>query len=136
MAGAEPTKCNRSFLNTLSSKTIRLAFFGMFRKGPTVGLDTPLSWQNQSHVSAVQPLASIVVFPYSLDRISEHMTCRWLALPRFVKDDQADLLLEEYNRLGSILHKMSVIELVRRVEIELSKNQTFQVMMLSALLTH
>ena len=40
MAMAEPTKCALSFLNSLSSRTIRAAFFAMFRKGPSVALDT------------------------------------------------------------------------------------------------
>ena len=42
MAMAEPTKCSLSFLNSLGSRTIRAGFFGMFRKGPSVALDTLL----------------------------------------------------------------------------------------------
>ena len=56
-----------------------------------------------------------------------------IGLLRFVKEDQANLLKDEYVRLGSVLNNMTVTQLVRRVEVELSKNQTFEVMNLSAL---
>ena len=42
MSLTEPVKCSRSYLNSLDSKTIRLAFFGMYRKSLTTALDTLL----------------------------------------------------------------------------------------------
>ena len=53
---------------------------------------------------------------------------------RFVKADQAQLLQQEYERLGRPLDKcpQGITELVRKVEIELSKNQTFKVLNLGA----
>ena len=43
MAAAEPDKCAKRFAQTLPSKTIRLAFYGMFRKPMTNPLDSFLA---------------------------------------------------------------------------------------------
>ena len=43
MEATEPIKANRSFTNKLGSKTIRLAFYGMFRKLPSDSTDSMLS---------------------------------------------------------------------------------------------
>ena len=53
--------------------------------------------------------------------------------PRFNKIDQGNLLIKEYKRLGSVLDSKKLVQLVRDVEVELSKNSTFRVMTLSHL---
>lgn len=50
---------------------------------------------------------------------------------RFDKAELTELLKAEYKRLGSVLEKCNVHELVKRVEVELSKNSTFKVLDMS-----
>ena len=52
---------------------------------------------------------------------------------RFDKDELQKILDQEYIRLGNVLDKMSLMELVKRSEIELSKNSTFSVLPLRSL---
>ncbi|CAL1154811.1 unnamed protein product, partial [Cladocopium goreaui] len=81
MEAVEKVKCGKSFLNTLTSKQLRLGFYGMFR----------------------------------LD-----------------KKELTELLTTEYQRLGSVLSgDKSLMDLIKLVEIELSRNTTFTVMNLS-----
>ena len=40
MEAVDAQKCSRGLLNALSSKQLRLAFFGLFRKDPFASLDT------------------------------------------------------------------------------------------------
>lgn len=42
MEALEPVNAARSYLNTLTSKQVRLGFFGMTRKDPSQPLDTLL----------------------------------------------------------------------------------------------
>lgn len=42
MEQIDNVKCGRGLLNSLSSKQIRLGFFGLFRKSPFAPLDTSL----------------------------------------------------------------------------------------------
>ena len=42
MEASEPIKANRSFTNKLGSKTIRLGFYGMYRKLPSDSTDSIL----------------------------------------------------------------------------------------------
>lgn len=43
MEAVEKVKCGKSFLNTLTSKQLRLGFYGMFRKSPFSPLDSCLT---------------------------------------------------------------------------------------------
>ena len=44
MEAIEPVNAARSYLNTLTSKQVRLGFFGMTRKDPSQPLDTLLGF--------------------------------------------------------------------------------------------
>ena len=50
---------------------------------------------------------------------------------RFVKADQAKLLIDEYDRLGRPMTHCTLVELIQKTEIELSKNHTFKLLTLS-----
>lgn len=53
--------------------------------------------------------------------------------PRFVKSDLINTMKSEYLRLGSAMQQCSFMDIVRKVEIEMSKNQTFELLTLSNL---
>lgn len=44
-----------------------------------------------------------------------------------------EIMKTEYERLGSVLQKCTIMELVKRVEVELSRNMTFKVLSISVL---
>lgn len=54
-------------------------------------------------------------------------------IPRFVKADLLNVMKNEYIRLGSAMKECSFMDIVRKVEIEMSKNQVFELLTLSNL---
>ena len=59
-----------------------------------------------------------------------HLTSEIL---RFVKADLINIMKNEYLRLGSAMKDCAFMEIVRKVEIEMSKNQQFELLILSNL---
>ena len=145
----DDVKCSRAMLNSLSSKQIRLAFFALFRKTPFQPLDSCLDKtcsygmyvskkRDKQHCSLSLSLATItgwncIRFPWGSFTSLPISVLLPLNDPRLDKKELSELLVKEYQRLGSPLEKYSLAELIKRAEIELSKNSTFTVMHLSYL---
>ena len=62
------------------------------------------------------------------------ITTRFSWEPRFNKAELIELLKKEYERLNKPLQRMNMMNLIKGVEIELSRNMEFQVMNMSHLI--
>ncbi|CAJ1405664.1 unnamed protein product [Effrenium voratum] len=119
MCGVGSTRCNQSYLTNLPEFFVRKAFYGLFAKSPFMALD---EFEPQSFCRTLDKS----IPPHLIVQSTGQTLSPFMALSRNIKKQQK-LLLDEYERLGKPLDKMTLEELVVQVDRELSRHQCFVV---------
>ncbi|CAE7223901.1 unnamed protein product, partial [Symbiodinium sp. KB8] len=104
------------------------------KKNEVATLSTSFTcWRKDTHIkdfmSLAEPTKCSLSFLNSLG--SRTIRAGFFGMFRFVKADQAKLLIDEYDRLGRPMTHCTLVELIQKTEIELSKNHTFKLLTLS-----
>ena len=127
-------------LKPMSSKSLRLLFFGMFRKGPLQSLDSILNLIGMFNIYLLTIYYFIMhnLFNYNFDDFNSDQclschTSQAQVSPRFNKKELIESMTNDYIALGKILDRKSPVDVIRDVEVELSKNTQFKVMKLGSL---
>ena len=122
MAAVAPDKASESYLRTLKISQVQTAFYAFFRQTNSSRLEGGCSGSGQRNLSGMS-LQHVGVLLQFIRVLRKMNSC----LPRPKKEGILAFLQEQYKANGEPARNRHVLELVRDMEIELSRSIRFEV---------